>query len=74
MKEIKFNCNEYAKVKLTDAGLKELVNKFGTTILCRVDNEGWYKNQLWTIISDFKHCNYVCEQPFDSNIILLSED
>lgn len=53
-----FNVNSNVKVKLTKKGYQHLIKKmnehsFNDKCVPRLDDQGFYKCQLWTLISDF---------------------
>lgn len=79
-----FNINDYVKVKLTNYGIEilkqqhdELKNKFGGDIGefdLKLDSEGYYETQLWSLMSDLgQYCIMGRELPFETNIILKNE-
>jgi hypothetical protein len=78
---MKFNLNQYVKVKLTRAGIAELRRQHeelrsrcglaGVFKLPAEDRNGMRKFQAHTIISSLGHMLSVCgELPFNSDIIL----
>lgn len=84
--DIKFNINQYAKVKLTHEGalileerhnelyehIKEITGKPVPPFELRLDADGYYANQLWSIMETFgSHIYNGCEMPFDGDILLL---
>ena len=84
IKDFKFNINSYVKVKLTSLGLailKSKYDKLNNAILLsgghglnefdsNIDKEGYYTNQMWSIIKDFgAYMDTGTENPFDCNII-----
>lgn len=83
--EIKFNVNNYVKVKLTELGkniyqqrMKELNNmsiRWHFDTEPKLDEEGYYKAQLHEIMNMFgSYCQNGFDIPFETNIILLSQN
>lgn len=79
-----FNINSYVKVKLTEEAVKELKRQhdelyesLGITkefIPPQVDNDGYSKFQLWSLMSSL---GYMCKLGFDSpfkECIMLFDD
>jgi hypothetical protein len=82
MQEIKFNMNDYVKVKLNEYG-KECYRKYfekvmpmlGYQLKAKIDEDGYYKDQLhiiFTIFGQYMTLGFLC--PFDTDIILVVED
>ena len=60
MNKIELNINQMVKVKLSKEAIKrkqkeidEFNLKFNENIKLSIDSEGYYKNQLWSIMRDF---------------------
>jgi hypothetical protein len=83
--KIEFNINEYVKVKLTDAGRKEL-KKQHTDLYSRYhqtipeyqppkeDEEGYSKWQLWHLMSTFGDKLYLgCPNMFELDIRIIGD-
>lgn len=82
---MKFNVNQYVKVRLTDYGRKihkedhdKLNSLFGDPNWeyhkVQEDENGWSKWQLWDLMRAFgKHCYNGCKPPFDTNIEIVEE-
>jgi len=85
--DFKFNVNNYVKVKLTERGkeilrdrheeldhhIKSRGGKGVGTFILRLDEEGYYKTQLWMLMETFgEHISIASEPPFETDIILLS--
>ena len=86
--EIRFNINQYAKVKLTEMGKEILLKRhnelndqlaargaqgLGMFIL-KLDEGGYYKDQLWRIMQVFGEQLFNgAEVPFETEIILINE-
>jgi hypothetical protein len=78
--DTKFNINNFVKVKLTQKGIDILkrnhddLNKRCNGVLdefeLKLDEDGYYKDQLWSIMQSFGEHMYlgVCE-PFETEII-----
>lgn len=65
---MKFNINDYVKVKLTEHGKKILKEK---DINNSVDENGYTKFQLWDIMNIFgEYCILGCDVPFETEIII----
>ena len=68
---MKFNVNDEVKIKLTERGLEilekeDLVSLFDHS---KCDEDGWYKVQLWWLMSVFgKHIYLGCNVPFETEI------
>lgn len=89
MAEIDFNVNHYAKVKLTPLGEAILKKKHENLMLklkkhcddfieypfnLKLDEDGYYKDQLWCIMQTFgNYVNLSGQPPFETNIILCKE-
>jgi hypothetical protein len=85
---MKFNINQYVKVKLTEKGKEILLNDhnridkqlkesgakgLGTFIL-RLDKDGYYKEQLWKVMRVFgEHMSNGYEPPFETEIEIVEE-
>jgi len=80
--EIKFNINNYVKVKLTDVGkqiysngqkkLNQFYGKYIFELEPELDTEGYWKEQLWVIMAMFSDSIFNgCDIPFETEIILL---
>ena len=75
MKEyLEFNLNNYVWIRLTDEG-KKILNKaycknyYERLIKPKEDENGWYKCQLWVVMSDFgEHLYNGCRPPFELTI------
>jgi hypothetical protein len=70
--EIRFNINNYVKVKLTDYGKSIIANNKYVLTHYKEDDDGWSKWQLWELMSVFG--DYVSlgrEVPFDTEIIII---
>ncbi|AJD92050.1 hypothetical protein JMA_27330 [Jeotgalibacillus malaysiensis] len=80
----KFNTNYPVKVKLTDYGiqvLRERHQALNQNIIdrggkglgefeLRLDDEGYYRTQMWMLIEKFGYPANMLLNPFDANIIL----
>ena len=79
---IKTTANHYVKVKLNDLGISILKEKrdnlnkkikanTGKTLgefELKVDEDGYYRTQIWSLMYDFGHTMYLgCEPAFDIN-------
>lgn len=60
MNKIELNINQMVKVKLSKEAIKrkqkeidEFNLKFNENIKLSIDSEGYYKDQLWSIMRDF---------------------
>jgi hypothetical protein len=82
----KYNINSYVRVKLTDVGKdiyikkqEELNRSYRNLNLTfelepDLDYEGYWKAQLWIVMSLFGSSMYAgCDPPFATDIILLSD-
>ena len=85
--DFKVNANAQVKVKLTDLGVALLKDKhdelnahiksrggigFGEFVL-RLDSEGYYTTQLWTLMQDFgPYMSIGSEPPFSLDIIITN--
>ncbi len=76
---MKFNINNYVKVKLTDRGRKILEDQHAeikkslpnAEPLYIPDEDGFVRFQLWELISTFgKHIYHGCDIPFETTIDL----
>lgn len=68
---MKFNVNNYVKVKLTKRG-KEIMEEEGVMSKPKPDAEGFSKFQMWELMQIFG--NYVyngCEIPFEMEIEIM---
>lgn len=81
---MKFNVNNWVKVKLTDRGfdilrlqhevLRLSVPSIGEFRSPEVDSDGYSKFQLWCFMQDFgPHVGLGIEMPFDSEIIIVGD-
>lgn len=82
MEDIKFNMNDYVKVKLTELGIdilktrhekiKVLFPSIGEFEL-KLNEDGYYKTQLHDLFNTFGNYFYMgaIGLPFETNIILL---
>lgn len=86
---MEINLNQTAKIRLTEFGEEILKNKHYEfqklmkrnnpdyeikPFKLMLDEEGYYKNQLWCIIRDFgNYINIAMEQPFLTTIIIESK-
>jgi hypothetical protein len=81
MQEIKFNMNDYVKIKLNDYGkecyikhYEKIAPMLGYQPEAKVDEDGYYKDQLHSIINIFgEYIGLGCLCPFDTEIILVVE-
>ena len=65
---MKFNLNNYVRVKLTPAGHQILKAKYGEI---KINQNGWYQTQFWILMEDFgSHMNLGGPEPFDMNVEL----
>jgi len=83
MEEIKFNMNDYVKVKLTNCGvsilmdqhekLKNIFPRLGEFKI-NLEADGYYKTQLHDLFNTFGQYIYMgaTELPFETNIILVN--
>lgn len=80
---MKFNINEYVKVKLTPYGKQKLLedhNEFWSQygigykhefILPKEDENGYSTWQLWLLMKNLgKYCNVGAELPFETDILI----
>lgn len=83
---MEINLNQVAKIKLTTLGIEVLKDKHyefqmimsqhnpnhvTKPFLLNLDDEGWYRDQLWCIMRDFgNYVNIGTIQPFDATIIV----
>lgn len=86
MKQIKFNINDMAKVKLTDYGRDiyyhqfDKLNEFSRRIaikphMPKEDKDGYYKTQFWCLMNIFgKYVGMGNKKPFETEIILIPEE
>ena len=81
---MKFNINDYVKVKLTEKGLRTLKKQheelkrkapsIGEYREPKIDREGYTKFQLWDLMSHFgTECSLGLEIPFDTEIIICDK-
>ncbi len=82
---MKFNINEYVKVKLTDEG-REILNKkkqrfkreynIDLNFHKKEDEDGWSEWQMWDLMMTFgEHIHLGCKPPFETNIeIVVNEE
>lgn len=69
--EIRFNINQYVKVKITKHG-KDILVKDEYPYPYKEDKDGWSKWQMWHLMEQFGQYIYLgCEPPFETEIILL---
>lgn len=83
----KFSINGYVKVKLTDYGieiLKRRHEELNEYIVSRgneplesfelvLDEEGYYKTQLWSLMDKFGHTTSIgSDMPFETQVIFLN--
>ena len=81
---MKFNINNYVKVKLTDKG-REIVKK--SRVIYRAiggdyseveiteDSDGWSKWQMWDLMSTFgSHMYNGCISPFETEIDIIENE
>ena len=70
---MKFNVNEYVKVKLTDRG-KKILSAEGLDFYHKPDKDGWSSWQLWHLMETFgKHISMSSFPPFETEIEILHE-
>ena len=85
MREIKFNVNYQVRVKLTPYGVsclyknyqrqKEIWEGVGLNqFTIRLDEDGYYRTQLWSLMQEFGEHIHLSRTPFETEIILLTED
>ena len=81
---MKFNINDYVKVKLTDKG-RELHKRYQNELLKhwdkyeykapKEDEDGWSKWQLWDLMQTFgPHIHLGGINPFDTEIEIITND
>lgn len=85
--DFKVNVNEMVKVKLTKFGisiLKQQHDELDTFVKAqggkglgefdlRLDEEGYYKTQLWMLMNNFGHAMEMTnENPFEMEIIVIN--
>ena len=73
----KFDINKRVKIKLTDYGI-EVCQKFNGGTLPKLDENGYYEDQLWVIIwifggDDLIWSIDVSTTPFESTEMLIDE-
>jgi hypothetical protein len=80
---MKFNINDYVRVKLTDHGRKILDDQHtefkkvmpSAEPIHKPDEDGWCKFQLWELMSIFgQHLYNGCQIPFETTIELNGEE
>lgn len=82
---MRFNMNQYVKVKLTDVGREKLQQdhqKLYSTFkssrefrLPKEDEDGWSKWQMWHLFEAFgPHIHLGARIPFETEIELIDED
>ena len=80
MKEIEFNLNNYAKVKLTEKGMDVLLKEYGDqgllpSFVSDKIVDGWYRDQLHSIIEIFgPHLGIGFNNPIEMGIVLEVEE
>ena len=67
---MKFNLNDYVRVKLTPHG-REILKTTYNNYQPRIDKNGWYRTQLWSLMEDFgPHIRMGTKPPFETEIEL----
>ena len=84
MAEIKVNMNDNVKVKLLQKGIDILESKHNWLksidsnipgFELKLDEEGYYKDQLWSLMSDFgTHIGMGTSSVFETNIIMCVDE
>ena len=82
---MKFNINDYVKVRLTQAG-KDILRKksdeqhkrmpqvFKEFSLPKEDSDGWSEWQMWHLFSGFgEHIHITCDPPFETEIDIIEK-
>lgn len=85
--DVRFNVNEWVKVKLNDIGIQELQRQHNeldkaikanggkgfTEFSLSPDKDGYYKFQMHSLMQKFGHMMYLGGRvPFETDIILLN--
>lgn len=78
MNNIELDINKIVKVKLTEEALEkkqkqidEFNKNFNENLKIKIDENGYYEDQLWCIMSDFGSMLSLTTSPFLDNKILI---
>lgn len=78
MNAIELNINQMVKVKLTEEAIEmkqkqidEFNKKFNQNLKIKIDADGYYEDQLWSIMNDFGSMLSLTSSPFVDFKILV---